>query len=174
MVLKQQWKLLNWYIDISFLAQVFGKVISWKTVLKMGSKASDEALYVRESNQAVNKACCYVYTSGTTGPPKGNLKMSLMKSERLKSLCRPYCSTWMILSNFLGVMLSHDNMTWITETTVNQLGLEIETFLSYLPLSHIVAQMVDMFAIVRLGGTLFIADKNALKGALVRSRSRYL
>ena len=80
----------------------------------------------------------------------------------------------MILSNFLGVMLSHDNMTWITETSVNQLGLEIETFLSYLPLCHISAQMADMLSIVRLGGTLFIADKNALKGALVRFRSRYL
>ena len=53
-------------------AKVYGNVISWKSVLNIGRKESDQELDLRESHQAVNKACMYMYTSGTTGPPKGN------------------------------------------------------------------------------------------------------
>ena len=40
-------------------------------MLELGKKESDQDLDIREANQAVNKACMYMYTSGTTGPPKG-------------------------------------------------------------------------------------------------------
>ena len=53
------------------LANEYGNVISWKDVLKRGRHVPDSELDKRESNQAVNKACIYVYTSGTTGLPKG-------------------------------------------------------------------------------------------------------
>ena len=48
-----------------------GNVVSWNDVLELGKKESDQGLDIREGNQAVNKACMYMYTSGTTGPPKG-------------------------------------------------------------------------------------------------------
>ena len=54
-----------------FIANMYGSVISWETVLNIGEKESDQELELRESHQAVNKACMYIYTSGTTGPPKG-------------------------------------------------------------------------------------------------------
>ena len=42
-------------------------------MLDLGKENSDSELETREENQAVNKACMYMYTSGTTGPPKGIL-----------------------------------------------------------------------------------------------------
>ena len=55
------------------LANEYGSVISWKSVLDLGKENSDRELEIREKNQVVNKACMYMYTSGTTGPPKGIL-----------------------------------------------------------------------------------------------------
>ena len=73
-----------------------------------------------------------------------------------------------MLSNFQGVMLSHDNLTWTAEMIVKAISWENETVLSYLPLSHIAGQLTDILVIPRCNGSVFIADKNALKGALVR------
>ena len=50
--------------------------------------------------------------SGTTGPPK-------------------------------GVMLNHDNLTWLSHVLATYMGVRDgrDTYLSYLPLSHIAAQV---------------------------------
>lgn len=92
----------------------------------------------RLENIAVNECCCIIYTSGTVGNPK-------------------------------GVMLSHDNIMWVTRCGLEEFGqAEIgnETIVSYLPLSHAAAQLLDIFGSMQVAGTVYFADKNAMKGTL--------
>jgi long-chain-fatty-acid--CoA ligase ACSBG len=42
-----------------------------------------------------------------------------------------------------------------------------ETLLSYLPLSHVAALLIDGHCNICVGGATYCADKNALKGTLV-------
>ena len=46
-------------------------VLSWSEVMKLGKSLSDDELNKRISNLYVNQAALLVYTSGTTGNPKG-------------------------------------------------------------------------------------------------------
>eukprot|EP00828_Plagiopyla_frontata_P024037 TRINITY_DN306_c0_g2_i3.p1 TRINITY_DN306_c0_g2~~TRINITY_DN306_c0_g2_i3.p1 ORF type:complete len:404 (-),score=54.75 TRINITY_DN306_c0_g2_i3:107-1318(-) len=42
-------------------------------------------------------------------------------------------------------------------------------FISYLPLSHVAAQVLDIFGVINAGGQVYYGDENALKGTLVES-----
>ena len=46
-------------------------VLSWKDLIEMGRKEKDDELNRRLSEMAINQCCHLVYTSGTTGRPKG-------------------------------------------------------------------------------------------------------
>ena len=47
--------------------------------------------------------------------------------------------------NFSGVMMSHDNLTWMAKKVCTYLGVTSnDSLVSYLPLSHSAAQMVDV------------------------------
>ena len=74
------------------------------------------------------------------------------------------------LKPFSGVMLSHDNIYWtaiVASSQVLKLRYRNETIVSYLPLSHIAGQMMDIWVpIVNLSQVIF-ADKMALKGTLL-------
>ena len=48
-------------------------VISWQELLKIGQAATDNILDERLKAIAVNQCCLLVYTSGTTGNPKGTM-----------------------------------------------------------------------------------------------------
>lgn len=115
-------------------------VLSWKQLVEMGDKESDEALNDRLAEIYVNQCCHLVYTSGTTGPPK-------------------------------GVMLSHDNITYTASVMVDGFSLRTghETIVSYLPLSHVAANVTDIFLMMTLKGTTYFADKDALKGTLTNT-----
>lgn len=80
-------------------------------------------------------------------------------------------------------MLSHDNVTWsartaaqigeITEVRAKHKGLilsvyslQMESQVSFLPLSHIAAQMSDIFSPCISGFVVNIAQPDALKGTL--------
>ena len=95
----------------------------------------DSVLYERLEQQAVNQACILVYTSGTTGQPK-------------------------------GVMISQDNLTWSVRIAKDMYKFEFgqEEGVSYLPLSHVAAQILDIYLALYAGGTLYFADKFALQG----------
>uniref|UniRef100_A0A8C6MC01 Long-chain-fatty-acid--CoA ligase ACSBG2 n=1 Tax=Nothobranchius furzeri TaxID=105023 RepID=A0A8C6MC01_NOTFU len=111
--------------------------------MELGRDEPDAPLDAIIASQKPNQCCTLIYTSGTTGQPK-------------------------------GVMLSHDNITWtalstgkhvqLTEATQSQ-----EVVVSYLPLSHIAAQMVDIWIVMRVGGLTYFADPDALKGSLVNT-----
>ena len=48
-------------------------VLSWEDVIKLGMEdTNDASILERQRNMAINQCCVLVYTSGTTGIPKGN------------------------------------------------------------------------------------------------------
>jgi len=115
-------------------------VISWDEAIKMGQAESDDALNERLKQMAVNQCCTLIYTSGTTGAPK-------------------------------GVMLSHDNLTWTALSASIHFKLTIgkESTISYLPLSHVAAQLMDIYAPIVNGSATWFAEPDALKGSLINS-----
>ncbi|XP_057697072.1 long-chain-fatty-acid--CoA ligase ACSBG2 isoform X2 [Corythoichthys intestinalis] len=116
---------------------------TWAEFMKLGRDEPDGPLDEIIASQKPNQCCTLIYTSGTTGHPK-------------------------------GVMLSHDNLTWTALATSRHVRLtdateSQEVVVSYLPLSHIAAQMVDIWVTMRVGGVTHFADPDALKGSLVNT-----
>lgn len=70
-----------------------------------------------------------------------------------------------------AVMLSHDNMTYNASVILERLRLVRgeESLISYLPLSHVAAQIVDIYLCMSAGAAVYFADKDALKGSLVNT-----
>lgn len=101
-----------------------------------------EVEYKRRADAIVaNECCCLVYTSGTVGLPK-------------------------------GVMLSHDNFcydAYSVNVYLPDMQMGKESLVSYLPLSHVAGQMIDIFLPITLAGTVYFADRDALKGSLVKT-----
>lgn len=115
-------------------------VYTWKDFVNLGADVPDLELDDIISSQKANHCCSLIYTSGTTGTPK-------------------------------GVMLSHDNLTWTAEMVCKTTGLrqteEQDIVVSYLPLSHIAAQMIDVWITMKVGAVVYFAQPDALKGSLV-------
>ncbi|XP_071753795.1 long-chain-fatty-acid--CoA ligase ACSBG2-like [Centroberyx gerrardi] len=110
---------------------------TWAEFMKLGEEVPDEQLDAVIGSLRANECCTLIYTSGTTGNPK-------------------------------GVMLSHDNLTWTANAAgvMSQLSHGEEVVVSYLPLSHVAAQVNDMWIGVRFAGTTYFAEPDALKGSL--------
>ncbi len=68
-------------------------------------------------------------------------------------------------------MLSHDNLTYASRRLVEifELREKDERLVSYLPLSHVAANICDIFVMMGSVGTVYFADKDALKGTLTQS-----
>lgn len=116
-------------------------VYSWEQLMEMGSKEPDTQLDNVLKSIAVNECCTLVYTSGTVGPPK-------------------------------AVMLSHDNLIWDAYTIserLRDLRPSDERLISYLPLSHVAAQVVDIYTTLTNAVTVYFAQPDALKGSLVET-----
>lgn len=115
-------------------------VLSWEQLMNLGKEQTDEELENVLKTIAINQCCTFVYTSGTTGNPK-------------------------------AVMLSHDNIIYDAYCIIEQLKLNVksEVVISYLPLSHVAAQLVDIYLIMELAGTTYFADKDALRGTLLNT-----
>ncbi|KAM5172089.1 long-chain-fatty-acid--CoA ligase ACSBG1 [Mantella aurantiaca] len=114
---------------------------TWEEFLELGKDISEEYLDDIINSQKPNQCCVLIYTSGTTGNPK-------------------------------GVMLSHDNITW-TAAHASRAGdmqpaeVQQESIVSYLPLSHIAAQIYDLWTGIKWGEQVYFANPDALKGTLV-------
>ncbi|XP_069061705.1 long-chain-fatty-acid--CoA ligase ACSBG2-like [Pleurodeles waltl] len=93
--------------------------------------------------------------------------------EILRSLKANQCCTMTYTSGTTGppkgVMLSHDNVTWMIKTFGKHNGLhENEVMLSHLPLSHVGGQLYDIWLPMCVGGTTYFANPGALsEGSLV-------
>ncbi|RHY71066.1 hypothetical protein DYB38_001641 [Aphanomyces astaci] len=116
-------------------------VFTFADFLSVGREVTDAVLEARMNAQKPGNCCTLIYTSGTTGHPK-------------------------------AVMLSHDNLTWTVEATVQQYeqsGLvlnERSNTVSYLPLSHVAAQLFDIYLPITRGLAIYFAQPDALKGSL--------
>uniref|UniRef100_A0A3Q3XCS0 long-chain-fatty-acid--CoA ligase n=1 Tax=Mola mola TaxID=94237 RepID=A0A3Q3XCS0_MOLML len=111
------------------------------TFMKLGEDVSEEQLDAVINSLRANECCTLIYTSGTTGNPK-------------------------------GVMLSHDNVRQDTflsscDTTAFKYLKTTEVLVSFLPLSHIAAQMLDIWISLCCASTIYSAEPDALKGSLV-------
>lgn len=115
-------------------------IYAWSDFMALAKDVPDSALDERIRALRVNKCCTLIYTSGTTGMPK-------------------------------GVMLSHDNLTWTAKAVAKVANLQTasEVFISYLPLSHIAAQMLDLYLPISAAATVYFADADALKGSLAKT-----
>eukprot|EP01135_Chromosphaera_perkinsii_P003653 Nk52_evm32s250 gene=Nk52_evmTU32s250 len=112
-------------------------VYSWKEFIALGEKENDKEFDKRVAALKPNQCCALIYTSGTTGNPK-------------------------------AVMMSHDNITWTAGRCADVIDIVGDQHVvSYLPLSHVAAQMIDVHALMPFGGTTHFARPDALKGSLV-------
>nr|XP_011748693.1 long-chain-fatty-acid--CoA ligase ACSBG2 [Macaca nemestrina] len=113
---------------------------SWDDFMELGGSIADTQLEQVIQSQKANQCAVLIYTSGTTGMPK-------------------------------GVMLSHDNITWMAGAVAKDFKLteKHETVVSYLPLSHIAAQMMDIWVPIKIGALTYFAQADALKGTLVNT-----
>ncbi|KAF6716147.1 Long-chain-fatty-acid--CoA ligase ACSBG2 [Oryzias melastigma] len=122
------------------LQQKTSFLYSWEEFMKLGEDVPDEQLNAMIDSQRANECCTLIYTSGTTGNPK-------------------------------GVMLSQDNVTWTARTSSSLISKNYgqEILISYLPLSHVAAQMIDIWISMSFAGTTYFAEPDALKGSLVNT-----
>ncbi|KAI4901675.1 hypothetical protein NFI96_008119 [Prochilodus magdalenae] len=113
---------------------------TWNEFMKLGEGVPDAQLDEVIKSQKANECCSLIYTSGTTGNPK-------------------------------GVMLSHDNITWISNAAGRVAGVIVgeESVVSYLPLSHVAAQVNDLWISMSFAGTTYFAEPDALKGSLANT-----
>lgn len=127
----------------SFVNQETG-YYSWQYLLDQQHIYGDalkEVLLRRESGIHANECSMLIFTSGTVGMPK-------------------------------AVMLSHDSVIYDTKVVAANTDNAVEggeRLVSYLPLSHIAAQIFDIFLSMAHGGCVYFADKDALKGTLIRT-----
>jgi len=106
--------------------------------VKLGKEVSDADLQARKDSHKANTICTLIYTSGTTGPPK-------------------------------AVMLTNDNITYIGSMSgifVPRPLTPDDRIISYLPLSHIAAQTLDIYMGLYTGIQCYFAQSDALKGSL--------
>jgi len=116
-------------------------VYSFEEFQELGKDVPDATSKQRVEGQKANQTCSLIYTSGTTGTPK-------------------------------AVMITNDNICWTAQTLLTQIPRELnssDSMVSYLPLSHIAAQVNDLYAPIFTGMQVWFAQPDALKGTLVET-----
>ncbi|KAI9918870.1 hypothetical protein PsorP6_011730 [Peronosclerospora sorghi] len=117
-------------------------VYTFEDFLELGKDVKDETLKEIMDSQKPGNCCSLIYTSGTTGDPK-------------------------------AVMISHDNVIWTIMSVYGMIKRNFDhelnnedRLISYLPMSHIAAQLIDIWLPVCLGAQLYFGQPDALKGSL--------
>ncbi len=123
--------------DEAIVSKVHVPVYTWDQFLVMGSSVPDATFEERLAIAVPGNCSTLIYTSGTTGPPK-------------------------------AVMISHDNITWTTANMCEHYFdlNNTERIISFLPLSHIAAQLIDVHVPMLVGGCTYFCQPDALKGSL--------
>lgn len=128
------------------------KIYTWKEFLDIGKNS----VYQQSYNIEKDDVATIIYTSGTTD------------STGLSGASK-------------GVVLTHNNISSTIYALFDRLrfdynGINIvmletamEHSISYLPLNHIAAQMMDIYLPICIASTVSFADKEALKGSLINT-----
>jgi long-chain-fatty-acid--CoA ligase ACSBG len=124
-------------LDKDLVSKCAFPVYLWSDFLKLGEKEEEHKLNTRFSNVGFGNCSTLIYTSGTTGPPK-------------------------------AVMISHDNITWTAKNMCdNYFDLNHnDRIISFLPMSHIAAQIFDIHVPMALGCALYFCQPDVLKVCL--------
>jgi len=113
----------------------------WKEFLELGASVPNEVIEKKMDKQAPGHCAFLVYTSGTTGNPKG-----VMLSHDN--------ATWTVLGLSKYARLEYE----ITDD---------ERSVSYLPLSHIAGFIADVLTPLVEGVCVYYAKPDALQGSLL-------
>ncbi|OWZ05815.1 hypothetical protein PHMEG_00022020 [Phytophthora megakarya] len=113
-------------------------VYSFTDFLQLGETVDITLVDERMAAQLPGHCCSLIYTSGTTGPPK-------------------------------AAMISHDNLTWVTNAALNAHpeARAAKRSVSFLPLSHSAAQLLDIHVPLAIGSEVYFAGPDALRGGLL-------
>jgi len=95
------------------------RVIYWEDFLELGKKISDDKLIERRHTIKPNQVCNLVYTSGTTGMPKGVMLTHDNMTYFMQSAMKDALSAY--------------------EQYPGELAVSEERIITYLPLSHVAA-----------------------------------
>lgn len=127
-------------VDQAIAKKCTASVYSFDDFLKLGSDVPQSAVDERSAVTRPGHCATLIYTSGTTGPPK-------------------------------AVMISHDNLAWTIQVFCENFLTTAHTdkIVSYLPLSHVAGQLVDMYYPMFVGGCTYFAQPDALKGTLTHT-----
>lgn len=124
-------------VDLEQFSDHYSYVYSWQEFLEMGDPSFDKDVSDRLSTVVPEDCCKLIYTSGTTGLPK-------------------------------AVMISHANLTSVVHSIQRLLNISSsDRVVSFLPCSHIAANMIDIVGPIMLDFTVYIARPDALRGSLV-------
>lgn len=116
----------------------------------------------------------YSYSDGKSSGANSN------KDDAITEFIQPQnCSTMIYTSGTTGlpkgVMLSHNNILWTTKAVLKIVGITKDTperVLSYLPLSHVAAQMVDVYMPLVIAGETWFAESSDLKKGTLGNKLR--
>lgn len=111
-------------------------------VISIGTLKKTKKITTKPS---LNDIATIIYTSGTTGDPKG------------------------VMLTHNNIMLNVRSMLQMMQTKSSVKFGNDEQFLSYLPLNHIAAQMIDIYIPICMSGTVSFAPKNALQSSLIKT-----
>ena len=114
------------------------RIFTWSQFIQLGATVTDNVVEDRQSALQPGNCATIIHTSGTTGPPK-------------------------------AVMLSHDNIVWTVDSWVqrfSELG-DNERVLSYLPLSHIAAQLLDNYIMMKIGGCVYFTSPTDVRESFI-------
>lgn len=102
----------------------------WKAAMTVGESVADDEITRRIEALQRTDVCCFIYTSGTGGVPKGVM-----------------LTHGSILCNMQGA-----------HKLILEIGLGKEVFLSFLPLSHSYEHTAGQFLAISLGGQIYYAE----------------
>jgi long-chain acyl-CoA synthetase len=115
--------------DFPIAQRIAKKLVAWRDLLVTGDGRNDD-LGASIARLGRGDVCCFIYTSGTGGTPKG---VMLTHGSILRNCSGAY-------------------------HLLRELGVGREIFLSFLPLSHAYEHTVGQFFPVTIGGQIYYAE----------------